>query len=195
MGQYEINGKHPVNVWRSFYDTNTALWTQSVAAMINTDAVANMLGVYFDNYLASAEPFRKITEQYMDFLLLSLNMPSRDDIERLTRQMTQTEARLNEISEQVHHFAGALPPPPEYGAADLPERIQALDSKMNQILQFLQSQETPPSPSTNEPSARSASSALQSRVESLDARVGQLLQLIRQVQAAPDSTAPDSTAA
>jgi Mg2+ and Co2+ transporter CorA len=205
-----LDDANPVNLWRSIYHKNTEFWTQRMAELVQTDVVARALHIHLNNYLASSEPFRKIVEQYMEFLLVNFNMPSREEVVRLAQQVDSVDARLNEIDSKAQHIEqllyanGAAPesiratqPMPDQAAHeslsfngharrvdDLEARVHVLDTKLDQVLHLLQRQSTQ---HAAEPSSSTA--GLQDHVQSLDDKAGQLLRILRDLHSPPDADA------
>jgi polyhydroxyalkanoic acid synthase PhaR subunit len=140
----------PLNVWGAIYGANMEMWSRTVADMINTDVVAAALGAYLDNYLTTSEPFRRVPEQYMEFWLNSMNMPSRDDVGRLTERVMTLEDRLQMID------TGATP------AEQIAPQLDLLTNKLEQ----------------RHSAMHTRVEEVQARVEALDGRIGQIIQMI-----------------
>jgi len=140
----------PFTVWGTIYGANMEMWSRTVADMINTDVVSDALGTYLDNYLASSEPFRRVPEQYMEFWLNSMNMPSRDDVGRLTERVMTLEDRLQMID------TGATP------AEQIAPQLDLLTNKLDQRHSTMQTRVE----------------EAQACIEALDGRIGQIIQMI-----------------
>lgn len=203
-----LNDTNPVSLWRSFYHKNTEFWTQRMAEIVQTDVVARALQIHLNNYLTSSEPFRKIVEQYMEFLLVNFNMPSREEVARLAQQVDNVDARLNEIDSKAQHIEqllyanGAAPEniratqPLHDQAAhqslsfnghasridNLEARVHLLDTKLDQVLHLLQRQ-------TGRAGHAASATSLEEHVHSLDDKAGQLLRILRDLGSSSDADA------
>jgi chromosome segregation ATPase len=92
---------NPMAMWRSFQEANVEVWAQGMASLINTDAYSTAMRDFLDGYLATSAPFRKILDQYMNFWLANLNMPSREELSRLDQRLMTSEMRLNGLYHQL----------------------------------------------------------------------------------------------
>ncbi len=205
----------PLSVWGAIYGANMEMWSRTVADMINTDVVSDALGAYLDNYLASSEPFRRVPEQYMEFWLNSMNMPSRDDVGRLTERVMTLEDRLQmidtgatpaeQIAPQLDLLANKLHQrhsTMETRVEEAQARIEALDGRIGQMMQMIEGQashveglgqqlaqlaekaETPP------PAAEpSGLNDVQQRLQALEARLDQVIQLVQERASQPAPSA------
>jgi polyhydroxyalkanoic acid synthase PhaR subunit len=146
----EQGAPDPFGMWGALYGANMEMWSRTVADMINTEVVSDALGTYLDNYLASSEPFRRVPEQYMEFWLNSLNMPSRDDVGRLTERVMTLEDRLQMLD------TGPTP------AEQIAPQLDLLTNKLEQRHSTMQTRVE----------------EAQARIEALDGRIGQIIQMI-----------------
>ncbi len=119
MSQRNSDANDPFSAWFTLYGSNLEIWSRTLAEMINTEAVSQALGTYFDNYLATSEPFRKVPEQYLEFWLNSMNMPSREEIARLGTRIEGLETQLHDA--------------PAAQTAATPDHLKELDARLAQI--------------------------------------------------------------
>jgi polyhydroxyalkanoic acid synthase PhaR subunit len=213
----------PLSVWGAIYGANMEMWSRGIAEMINTEAVSSALGAYLDNYLASSEPFRRVPEQYLEFWLNSLNMPSRDDVSRLTERVIAMEDRI-----QVIDQAMAAPPTdqmePKLAALtdslegrhsqmqtrieEIQARIEAFDGRIGQIIQMIEGQSShtegigqqlsqlTKKVETPPPPAEPAGLAeVQQRMQALESRLDQAIGLMQERASQPAASAEPATPA
>lgn len=160
----------PFSVWGSMYSANVEFWSKAMAEMINSEAVAQSMGDYLDNYLASSEPLRKIAERYMEFWLTSMNMPTRDEMMQLLDRTGQIEARLLHLGTQAGGAPLSAP------ASVLPPALSELEAKVDRLIQTVGSQA-----SANDVAGVQADQVreLEQRVDALTVKTEQILELLQ----------------
>ena len=75
---------------------------------MNTEAFAQMLGRYLDQYLVGAAPVRKATDQAIDHALQTLNLASRTQLTAVAKQIVELEERVERIEEAVNAVLKAI---------------------------------------------------------------------------------------
>ncbi|NJK79476.1 MAG: hypothetical protein HC893_07310 [Chloroflexaceae bacterium] len=174
-------------VWRSMYEANIDLWGKMVAEMFNTDTFTQSLAVYLDSYLTSSTPLRRMMEQYMDFWLASLSLPSRDEMVRFTQRVLQIETRLDELVVQTDQVRQLLHEQISKGRlgthgagqpGELQTQLRELSSRTEAMVQQRASQ----------------FGDLDQRIQSLEGKLEQIVQLLSEQRAGALPAAPAAPA-
>ncbi|GAC1332834.1 MAG: hypothetical protein NVS2B16_15260 [Chloroflexota bacterium] len=97
----DANMLDPMAPWRTMRDAGVEAWSKAMVDLVNTDAFAQSLGAYLDNYLAVSAPLRKQMETTMNQVLAQLNMPSRSDVTGLAERLTNIEMRLDDLDAKL----------------------------------------------------------------------------------------------
>lgn len=185
----------PMSLWRSFQEANIEAWSQGMAAMVATDAYSQAMRDFLDSYLMTSAPFRKILDQYMNFWLSSLNMPSREEISRLEQRLVTTEMRLNGLYSQLDQIVQAtqrqtssvmnLTSQHDEALKQVESHTHAVDSRLDTIVQLLDDTarriETPSAsqePSTD-PELAKTIDRVSAQAQELDTRTHQIAQVLQ----------------
>jgi len=142
----------PLAFWRSFYEANRDIWTQSLTHTISSDAFSTTMSAFLDHYLTTSASLQKTLDYYMGLWLASVNMPTREDLTRLERQLLQAEfplddltARLDEatrsLQQDIAHLTSLLTAHRE-GSTEVEHRLRALEEQVRQVLETLHDQGT-----------------------------------------------------
>jgi polyhydroxyalkanoate synthesis regulator phasin len=75
---------------------------------MSTEAFAQMLGKYLDQWLVTAAPIKKAAEQGIDQALQTLNLASRSQLTAVARQIVELEERVERIEEAVNAILRAV---------------------------------------------------------------------------------------
>ena len=94
--------------WKLFLDQSIDAWSRALGQVMNTEAFAQMLGRYLDQWLATTAPLKKTAEQGIDQALATLNLASRSQLTAVARQIVDLEERVERIEEAVHAVLKAL---------------------------------------------------------------------------------------
>ncbi len=97
----DANMLDPMAPWRTMRDAGVEAWSKAMMDMVNSDAFAQSLGSYLDNYLAVSAPFRKQMETTMSQVLAQLNIPSRTDVTGVAERLTNIEMRLDDLDAKL----------------------------------------------------------------------------------------------
>ncbi|MGI8825339.1 MAG: hypothetical protein ACR2JC_06815 [Chloroflexota bacterium] len=106
----DSNVGDPMAAWRTMRDATMETWSKTMVDMVNTDAFAQSLGAYLDNYLSVSAPLRQSIETAMTYVLAQLNMPSRTDVTNLAERLTNIEVRLDDLDAKLDGFQGQSKP-------------------------------------------------------------------------------------
>jgi len=136
--------------WRMFRDQSFDAWVKAMAGTTDSAAFAQMLRTYLDAYLSTAAPLQQAVEQYMQMVLPSLNVASREEISGLAKRLTNVEMRIDDLDAKLDQVLDAVQQPPASPVeqstamftATLEARLQALDDKLTQLSQNIAPTET-----------------------------------------------------
>jgi hypothetical protein len=87
--------------WKQFLDQSIDAWSRSLGQVMHTEAFAQLLGRYLDQWLATTAPARKAAEGGIDQALETLNLASRSQLTAVARQIVELEERVERIEEAV----------------------------------------------------------------------------------------------
>lgn len=91
MSQESAPPIDPMAFWKTFYEANMEVWSQSMAYLVESAPFSQAMSSYLDTYLTSSASLQKIVDYYMGMWLANVNMPSREDLSRLERQLINAE--------------------------------------------------------------------------------------------------------
>jgi hypothetical protein len=91
----------PTGMLKQMRDSNMESMAKVMTDLVNTEAYAESTGAMLDAWLTTSGPFRQAMEKSMAKTLAELNMPSRDDITRLAKQLTNIEMRLDDLDARL----------------------------------------------------------------------------------------------
>jgi hypothetical protein len=94
--------------WKQFLDQSIDAWSRALGQVMNTEAFAQMLGRYLDQWLATTAPMKKTAEQGIDQALTTLNVASRSQLTAVAKQIVDLEERVERIEEAVHAVLKAV---------------------------------------------------------------------------------------
>ena len=94
--------------WKQFLDHSIEVWSRAMGEAMNTDAFAQMLGRYLDQYLVASAPIKKATDQAVDHALQTLNLASRTQLTAVAKQIVDLEERVERIEEAVNAVLKAI---------------------------------------------------------------------------------------
>src|SRR6267378_2068147 len=112
-----------LDLWRKQFEESAAAWTrmvgqapppptdptafwrpvlnQGLEQAMNTDAYAQMMGKYLDQWLVASAPMKKAAEQQIDQALQTLNMASRSQLTAVAKQIVELEERLERMEDTL----------------------------------------------------------------------------------------------
>jgi len=94
--------------WKQFLDQSIDAWSRALSQAMNTEAFAQMLGKYLDQWLVTTAPMKKAAEQGIDQALQTLNLASRTQLTSVARQIVELEERVERIEEAVNAVLRAV---------------------------------------------------------------------------------------
>ncbi len=97
----EFNPFDPTGMLKTMRDANLDSWSKMMVELVNSDAYAESTGAMLDAWLTSSGPFRKVMETSMAQVMAQLNLPSRDDVNRIAERLTNIEMRLDDLEAQL----------------------------------------------------------------------------------------------
>jgi len=87
--------------WKQFLDHSIEAWSRALGQAMNTDAFAQHLGRYLDQWLVAAAPVKKVADQQIESALQTLNMASRTQLTAVARQIVELEERIERVEDAV----------------------------------------------------------------------------------------------
>jgi hypothetical protein len=87
--------------WKQFLDQSIDAWSRTLGQAMNTDAFAQLLGRYLDQWLVAVAPAKKIADQQIEAALQTLNMASRSQLTAVARQIVELEERVERVEDAV----------------------------------------------------------------------------------------------
>lgn len=111
--------------WKQFLDQSIDAWSRALGQAMNSEAFAQMLGKYLDQWLVTTAPVKKAAEQGIDQALQTLNLASRTQLTSVAKQIVDLEERVERIEEAVNAVLRAVKrgpdaAPPARGAGQGP---------------------------------------------------------------------------
>jgi polyhydroxyalkanoate synthesis regulator phasin len=94
--------------WKQFLDQSIEAWSRALGEAMNTEAFAQLLGRYLDQWLVASAPVKKATDQAIDQALQTLNLASRTQLTSLAGQIVALEERVERIEEAVNAVLKAV---------------------------------------------------------------------------------------
>jgi hypothetical protein len=140
MSQESAPPIDPMAFWKTFYEANIEVWSQSMAYLVESAPFSQAMSSFLDTYLTSSASLQKIVDYYMGMWLANVNMPSREDLSRLERQLINAEpgdlSNLSGLSGKVDQMAQQI--------ATLEATIQRLERQIAHMQQTIEaSPQTP----------------------------------------------------
>lgn len=87
--------------WKQFLDQSIDTWSRALGQAMNTEAFAQMLGRYLDQWLAAYAPARKAGDQAVDAALQTLNLASRTQLTAVAGQLVELDERVERVEETL----------------------------------------------------------------------------------------------
>jgi len=94
----------PADQWKQFLDQWIEAWSKALGQAMNTEAYAQMMGKYLDQWLVVNAPMKRAAEQQIDQALQVLNLASRTQLTAVAKQIVELEERL----ERMEDVLGAI---------------------------------------------------------------------------------------
>src|SRR5467141_239097 len=91
-----------LDLWRKQFEEQwIEAWSKALGQAMNTDAYAQMMGKYLDQWLVASAPMKKAAEQQIDQALQTLNMASRSQLTAVAKQIVELEERLERMEDTL----------------------------------------------------------------------------------------------
>jgi hypothetical protein len=87
--------------WKAYLDQWIATWDKMLTQTMQTDAFAETLGRQLDRWLAVQSPMRKAVSDSTEAALKALDLPSRQQVIGIARQLTELDDRLEDIENRL----------------------------------------------------------------------------------------------
>jgi hypothetical protein len=91
----------PMGLMKGMRDTNMDMWSKMMVEFVNTEAYAESTGAMLDAWLTTSGPLRKAMQKGMAQALAEMNLPSREDVCRISERLTHIEMRLDDMEAQI----------------------------------------------------------------------------------------------
>lgn len=88
--------------WKQFLDQSIEAWSRAMGQAMNTDAFAQLLGRYLDQWLVAYAPARKLVDQSLEGALQTLNLASRTQLTGVARQIVELDERIERLEDAVN---------------------------------------------------------------------------------------------
>lgn len=88
--------------WKQFLDESIEAWSRALGQAMNTEAFAQMLGRYLDQWLAAYGPAKKLADQSLEAALQTLNIASRSQLTAVARQIVELDERVERLEDGVN---------------------------------------------------------------------------------------------
>jgi Poly(R)-hydroxyalkanoic acid synthase subunit (PHA_synth_III_E) len=90
-----------VTQWKQFVDQSVEAWARALGHVMGTEAFAQAFGQSLDLMLTAQAPVRKVGAQAMETALSALEMPSRNQVTGVARQLVDLEDRVERLEDSV----------------------------------------------------------------------------------------------
>lgn len=98
----------PTEAWKRSSDRWLTAWSNFLEESMSRPDFAASAGQTLNRMLDVQKPIRDQREATMQRWLEAMNMPSRADLVRLSRQLNDVNARLDELGDQIEELQDAL---------------------------------------------------------------------------------------
>ena len=100
-----FNPFDPAGIFKDMRDVSMDAWAKTMVELVHTDAYAESTARMLDAWLSTSTPLRKAIEKSMTQALAAANMPSLDDVTRLSERLTNIEMRLDDMDAKLDAMA------------------------------------------------------------------------------------------
>jgi hypothetical protein len=87
--------------WKQFLDQWIAAWARVLEQAMGTDSFAQLMGKQLEGFLNVSGPAKKAAEQQIDASLAGLGIPSRAQVTALARHVAQVEEKIDTLEDKV----------------------------------------------------------------------------------------------
>jgi phosphoglycolate phosphatase-like HAD superfamily hydrolase len=89
-------------------DQSIEAWSKALGHLMGTEAFAQMLAKYLDQWLAAVGPMKKANEQVMEGALQAFGVASRAQLTAVAKQIVELEDRVERIEDGVREILRRL---------------------------------------------------------------------------------------
>lgn len=87
--------------WKQFLDQWIAAWSRVLEQAMGTDNFAQLMGKQLEGFLNVSGPIKKAAEQQIDASLAGLGIPSRGQVTALARHVAQVEEKIDALEDKL----------------------------------------------------------------------------------------------
>lgn len=87
--------------WKQLLDQSIAAWGKALEQAMGTEAFAQALGKYLDQWLSQQERSTKVMTQISEATLSALGLPSRSQVTAIARQQKDLEDRIDRLDDRL----------------------------------------------------------------------------------------------
>ena len=98
----------PFGIWKSTRDASMETWSKMMIDLVNSEAYSQATSQWLDSYLTLLQPFQRVIETTMTWVLTGLNMPMRTDVTSVAERLTNVEMRLDDLDAKLDDIQRAL---------------------------------------------------------------------------------------
>lgn len=91
----------PTAMFKGVRDAGMEQWAKMMSDVVSSDSYSHAQGEMLDAWLAASGPFKQAMEEAMKQSLAGMQLPTRDDVIRLSERMTNIEMRLDDIESKL----------------------------------------------------------------------------------------------
>jgi hypothetical protein len=92
-------GPDVVAQWKQLLDQSIDAWSRALGQAMNTEAFAQQLGRYLDQWLVAYGPAKKAVDQSLDTALQTMNLASRTQLTAVARQIVELDERVERLED------------------------------------------------------------------------------------------------
>jgi hypothetical protein len=90
-----------MNQWKQALDQSIEAWSRVVGQGMQTEAFAQALGRYLEQWLSAYGPVKKVADQSLDAALQTMNLASRGQLTAVARQLVELDERVERVEDGV----------------------------------------------------------------------------------------------
>jgi polyhydroxyalkanoic acid synthase PhaR subunit len=127
---------NPFEIWRDFYNQTS----NTIDENLNDESTSKVMGQVLEMNLLYKKLLNETTERYFD----QVNIPTRNDLANISSLIINVEAKVDDLEELIEDTQANQGNQEEVKElksemTDVKNKIKNLDTKLNQILSLLQS--------------------------------------------------------
>jgi hypothetical protein len=94
--------------WKQFLDQWIAAWSRVLEQAMGTDTFAQAMGKQLESFLNASGPAKKAAEQQIELSLAGLGIPSRAQVTALARHVAQVEEKIDLLEDKLDRVLQGL---------------------------------------------------------------------------------------